>query len=101
MLNDESDYNDVIEDKNAVRAEKVVSLAFIQDELIELLSHLKPREMDILYKRYGLDGEKPMTLKDIGVIYNISRERVRQVEQASLKKLSQMMQEKHIDYQDF
>ncbi len=101
MLTDEYDYMEVIEDKNVIHAEKVISAAFLQEEIIDLLSHLKPREMDILSRRYGLDGETAMTLKDIGAKYSISRERVRQIEQAALRKLKKIMKSKHIYYQDF
>lgn len=101
MLTDDYDYSEVIEDKNAIQAEKVVSAAFIQEELIELLSHLKPREVDILSKRYALDGEDAMTLKQIGDLYHISRERVRQIERAALNKMKKMMKRKHISYLDF
>ena len=101
LLNDEYDYMEVIEDKNAIHAEKVISAAFLQEEIIDLLSHLKPREMDILSRRYGLDGEAAMTLKNIGAMYGISRERVRQIEQTALKKLKKIMKKKRIYYQDF
>jgi len=92
---------DTIEDTSAIRAEKVVANAFLQEELIDLLSHLKPREMDVLSKRFGLDGETPMKLKEIGAQLNISRERVRQIEQVALRKLKKIMKAKHILYTDF
>jgi len=100
MLNEDSDYAEVIEDKRAVHAEKIISSAFLQEELVDLLGHLKPREMDILTKRYGLDGGQTMTLKDIGAQYAISRERVRQIEQGALRKLKKMMRQKRIHYDD-
>ena len=49
--------------------------------------NLKPRERDILILRYGLDGKEPMTLVEIGKIYNLTRERVRQIESNALKKI--------------
>ena len=57
-------------------------------ELIqEALSHLKPREATILRLYFGLDGEEPMTLEQIGTVYGITRERVRQIRDRSLRKL--------------
>lgn len=49
--------------------------------------NLKSRERDILILRYGLDGKEPMTLVEIGKIYNLTRERVRQIESNALKKI--------------
>ena len=92
---------DTLEDVSAMRAEKVIAHAMLQEELIDLLSHLKPREMQLLSMRYGLDGEPPMKLKEIGDQLNISRERVRQIEQVALHKLKKIMKAKHILYADF
>jgi len=57
------------------------------NEIKKYLSRVTPREQDILIKRYGLNGEKPMTLALIGQKYNISRERVRQIEARAIKKI--------------
>ena len=100
MLNEDTDFLEVLEDKRAVHTEKVISSAFLQEELVDLLGHLKPREVDIITKRYGLDGGTTMTLKDIGSQYAISRERVRQIEQGALRKLEKMMKQKRIHYED-
>jgi len=92
---------ETIEDTSAIHAEKVVANVMLQEELIDLLSHLKPREMELLSKRFGLDGESPMKLKEIGEQLGISRERVRQVEQVALRKLKKIMKAKRILYSDF
>jgi len=65
-----------------------------------MLSFLKPREMEIVSKRFGLDGERPRTLKEIGQMYSISRERVRQIEDVCLRKLKKLMKKKKIFYSD-
>jgi RNA polymerase primary sigma factor len=100
-LSEDQEVIDTIEDTSAIQAEKVVANAMLQEELIDLLSHLKPREMDVLSKRFGLDGETPMKLKEIGDQLNISRERVRQIEQVALRKLKKIMKAKRILYTDF
>ena len=73
----------------------------LQEEIIDMLSFLKPREMEVVSRRYGLDGERPSTLKEIGRMYNISRERVRQIEEVCLRKLKKLMKKKKIFYTDF
>lgn len=92
---------DTLENTSSIQAEKVIAHVMLQEELIDLLSHLKPREMQVLSMRYGLDGEPPMKLKEIGDQLTISRERVRQIEQVALHKLKKIMKTKHILYDDF
>jgi RNA polymerase primary sigma factor len=101
QLGEDQEVIDTIQDPSAIQAEKVVANVMLQEELIDLLSHLKPREMDVLSKRFGLDGESPMKLKEIGEQLDISRERVRQIEQVALRKLKKIMKSKHILYTDF
>ncbi len=100
-LGEDQEVIDTIQDESAIQAEKVVANAMLQEELIDLLSHLKPREMEVLSKRFGLDGETPMKLREIGDQLKISRERVRQVEQSALRKLKKIMKAKRILYTDF
>lgn len=92
---------ETLQDTSAIQAEKVIANVMLQEELIDLLSHLKPREMEVLSKRFGLDGDAPMKLKDIGAQLDISRERVRQIEQVALRKLKKIMKSKSILYTDF
>ncbi len=101
QLGEHQEVIETIQDPNAIQAEKVVANAMLQEELIDLLSHLKPREMEVLSKRFGLDGETPMKLKEIGAQLNISRERVRQIQQVALRKLKKIMKSKRILYTDF
>jgi RNA polymerase primary sigma factor len=57
--------------------------------ILGLLESLDERESTILRLRYGLDGHEPMTLKEIGVKVNLTRERVRQIEAEALRKIKQ------------
>jgi RNA polymerase primary sigma factor len=68
------------------------SLALKDDvrHIMELLAKMDKREASVLRLRYGLSGEDPLTLKDIGDRLNLTRERVRQIEVEALKKLSAM-----------
>ncbi len=101
MISEDFEFVEVLEDKNAIHAERVVANAMLQEEMIDLISHLKPREMEIVSKRFGLDGETPRTLKQLAEEYSISRERVRQIEEVCLRKLKKIMKKKKIFYDDF
>jgi len=79
--------SEILEDKNA---KEPVQILFdeVEIELIErLLASIDERDAKILRMRYGLDNGDPMTLKEIGEKINLSRERVRQIENEALKKL--------------
>ena len=61
----------------------------MEDFLMKALDQLSEREKQIIIYRYGLDNEKPKTLEEIGTIYSLSRERIRQIENQALGKLKQ------------
>jgi RNA polymerase primary sigma factor len=68
-----------------------ISHGLLRADLSEAMSHLTPRERNILRLRYGLDGESAMTLEQIGQRLSLTRERVRQLESEALKKLRDPM----------
>jgi RNA polymerase sigma factor (sigma-70 family) len=68
-----------------------ISHGLLRADLSEAMSHLTPRERNILRLRYGLDGEGAMTLEQIGQRLSLTRERVRQLESEALKKLRDPM----------
>ena len=79
--------SEILEDKNAKEPAEIL-FDEVEIELIEkLLSSIEERDATILRMRYGLDNGDPMTLKEIGEKVNLSRERVRQIENEALKKL--------------
>lgn len=63
--------------------------------LLEAIDRLEPRHKRVLLLRYGLESGKPMTLEQIGQQYGVSRERIRQVEGAALKKLRHILLTKY------
>ena len=67
------------------------SLSFIKMEIQKSLTQLKKREIEILKMRYGLDGYKRCTLNEVGKQFNITAERVRQIQVHALKKLLKTM----------
>lgn len=78
---------DLIEDETAVPADSGVSEFFVREKLGELLSKMKPREKEILELRYGLRDGAKHTLEKTARRFGLTRERVRQIEAAALKKL--------------
>ena len=63
-------------------------------EIAELLAQLDPREADIMVLRFGLNGESPLTLEEVGVHFKLTRERVRPLQQSALMKLRRVMTER-------
>ena len=70
--------------------------AAMNTEVRGLLDHLKPMEADILRQRFGLDTDKELTLKEIGEKYNLSRERIRQLQEQALTKMRRALQRKDL-----
>jgi RNA polymerase primary sigma factor len=77
-----------IEDRRSPPPDQVLLERNQLEKLRELLESMDEREATVLKLRYGLSGEEPMTLKEIGLRVNLTRERVRQIEAESLRKLS-------------
>ncbi|MCD1147832.1 sigma-70 family RNA polymerase sigma factor [Peptoniphilus sp. KCTC 25270] len=67
--------------------EEIITSMDLRNSLEEILNILDGRSKDVIIKRFGLNGQEPMTLEEIGEIYNLTRERVRQIESKALKKL--------------
>jgi len=89
---------DLMESKT-IKVEDEVINHTLKDTLQSLIQELDEREANILKMRYGLDGENPMTLEEVGNILNISRERVRQIESRALSKLRKKAVKKRLqDY---
>jgi RNA polymerase primary sigma factor len=89
---------DFIQDPNAETASPVDDLAdaAMTNEVRDLLSSLKPIEADILRQRFGLNDDKELTLKEIGEKYNLSRERIRQLQEQALTKMRRALQRKDL-----
>ena len=83
----ESVMSDLIEDVNAIAPETETSERLRSSELAAALLRLNPRQQRVLTERFGLDGDKPKTLEEVGVILGITRERVRQLVTRALREL--------------
>jgi RNA polymerase primary sigma factor len=83
----ESFYADLIEDVHSDRPDDITAQKLRGMELSDALSQLNPRMRKVLFLRFGLDGEKPQTLEQVGVVLGVTRERVRQLESRALREL--------------
>ena len=83
----DSEFGDLIEDTEAVSPAEAVSFTLLQQQLRALLDDLSEREAGVISMRYGLTNGKPMTLDEIGRIYGVTRERIRQIEAKTMSKL--------------
>jgi RNA polymerase primary sigma factor len=83
----ESLYGDLIEDLNSAQPEEKTAHVLRATELAAALADLNPRMRRVLALRFGLDGEKPQTLEEVGAGLGITRERVRQLESRALREL--------------
>jgi RNA polymerase primary sigma factor len=83
----ESLYGDLIEDTNSDRPDAATAVTLRSAELSEALLRLSPRMRHVLCRRFGLDGESPQTLEEVGADLGITRERVRQLESRALREL--------------
>jgi RNA polymerase primary sigma factor len=88
-VGDESDaeLGDFIEDVDAPPPAETVAQKMLTEELGEILDQLTPREARILRLRYGLQDGESRTLKEVGEMFGLSRERIRQLEKEALRKL--------------
>jgi RNA polymerase primary sigma factor len=84
---EESEFGHFLTDESALLPEESAEQALRRDTLKQILCSLSPREQRILEMRYGLDGEQPRTLDEVGRAFNVTRERIRQIENQCLKKL--------------
>jgi RNA polymerase primary sigma factor len=84
---DETHFGDLIEDKTAENPSEVTSFHLLRGRLGEVLHGLTERERRILELRYGLNDGSPRTLEEVGRQYEVTRERIRQIEAKALRKL--------------
>jgi RNA polymerase primary sigma factor len=85
----ESLYGDLIEDTSTDQPDAATALELRHEELVEALSHLDARLARVIALRFGLEGERPRTLEEVGELLGITRERVRQLETRALRELRQ------------
>lgn len=92
---------DFIEDTKAAPPSDVAAQAMLREQLIQALHKLTPREEKVIRLRYGLDDGRQRTLEEVGREFNVTRERIRQIEAKALRKLRNPTKSKKLrDYLD-
>jgi RNA polymerase primary sigma factor len=84
---DSSLLSDFVEDRGYKAPHEVVVDKALRDEINQVLQTLSQKEADIIQYRFGLNGRRPMSLKEIGGRYKLTKERIRQIEKKALKRL--------------
>ncbi len=84
---EDSHLGDFIEDNTALSPSDVAESNMLKEQLVQVLNTLTPREEKVLRLRYGLDDSHPRTLEEVGKEFNVTRERIRQIEAKALRKL--------------
>ncbi len=83
----DSNFGDFIEDKSAESPANATAFSVFQEQLDDVLSSLTEREEKVLRLRFGLGDGYPRTLEEVGSVFNVTRERVRQIEAKALRKM--------------
>ncbi len=83
----DSEFYDFVEDDNAKNPSETVIQTMLKEQLLAVIETLTPREQKVIRLRYGLDDAHPRTLEEVGKEFNVTRERIRQIEAKALKKL--------------
>lgn len=98
---DDSHLGDFIEDKESESPVDFTTKQLLKEELYQVLEELNPREEMVIRLRYGLDDNRPRTLEEVGKVFNVTRERIRQIEAKAIKKLRHPTRSKRLgDYRE-
>jgi RNA polymerase primary sigma factor len=84
---DDGELGDLVEDRNAVMPFEAAARSVLRERALRLLSGLTPREERILRMRFGIGMDRDHTLEEVGRTFNVTRERIRQIEAKALAKL--------------
>lgn len=79
--------SDFIPDRTTLPPVDVASNQFLKKQIIEVMSCLSPRERRVLQMRFGLEDGRSRTLEEVGLEFNVTRERIRQIEAKALRRL--------------
>ncbi len=84
---EDSHLGDFLEDDKAASPSDRAEAKMLREQLLQVLDTLTPRENEVIRKRYGLDDSRPKTLEEVGKEFDVTRERIRQIEAKALRKL--------------
>ena len=89
---------DIIEDIDTLPPSHLVSATMLYHDMLDLLGVLNEREQEIVKMRFGLGGEAPRTLQEIGDRFKLTRERIRQIENSAIKRMKAFLKEQRRDF---
>jgi RNA polymerase primary sigma factor len=89
---DATEFSEIVGDDAALTPFELLRDKTLRQEVCDILEELEPREAEILTLRFGLDGNKPKTLEEVGKKFKVTRERVRQIQNIALTKLRRVME---------
>ncbi len=95
--NNSSELGDFIEDSDYISPEESVVENALRDDINSVLDTLSMKESEIIEYRFGLNGRHAMSLKEIGDIYNLTKERIRQIEKKALERLRHPSRSKYLE----
>ncbi|MCR5553628.1 MAG: RNA polymerase sigma factor RpoD [bacterium] len=84
---EDSNLGTFLQDENATNPSDSATILMLKEQLLDVLNTLTPREQKVIMLRYGIDDGHPRTLEEVGREFNVTRERIRQIEAKALKKL--------------
>ncbi len=84
---EDSDLGSFLKDETILSPEEQATVVMLKEQLLEVLGTLPPREQKVIMLRYGMEDGHPKTLEEVGKEFNVTRERIRQIEAKALKKL--------------
>ncbi len=88
---DDTEFGDLIGDENAINPFDKLRSKNLYDDMNEMLAQLEPREAEIIRMRFGIGGEKAKTLEEVGQAFDITRERVRQLQNMAISQMRKIM----------
>jgi RNA polymerase primary sigma factor len=89
---DATEFSEIVGDENALSPFELLRDKNLRQDVRDILEELETREAEILTLRFGLDGNKPKTLEEVGRKFKVTRERVRQIQNIALNKLRRVME---------
>lgn len=98
---EDSDLGSFLKDETIMSPEESATVVMLKEQLLEVLGTLTPREQKVIMLRYGIEDGHPKTLEEVGKEFNVTRERIRQIEAKALKKLRHPSRSKKLkDFMD-
>jgi RNA polymerase primary sigma factor len=94
---EDSHLGDFIPDDDALAPADAASMSLLKEQLADVLKTLTPREEKVLSLRFGLEDGNPKTLEEVGKEFNVTRERIRQIEAKALRKLRHPNRKKRLE----